>query len=388
MRHLILWCWIFCGIGAIPEAHSQGYRIPPDGYRFQFPRDHGSHPEYRIEWWYLTGHLSDSSQADSDPPHFGYQATFFRFARSPQMETSPALVHSDQLFMAHMALSDLKNKQYHYEEKIQKRGWDAYASEAHLHTRNGNWTFIQNVSSDQAFEANLDATIGADIQMRLHLASPTQPVIFGRNGVSLKGADPDARSLYITFPRLKTSGTIHYQGREFQIKGTSWMDHEISSSQLAPDQVGWNWASIHLDDGRSIMVYMMRTTGNSMDPYSSFHVIDNDNTSVHQFDSSDFSWSVDKVWTSPDTKASYPVHSTIHFTPPETAPTSAKSLPNQFVLRSRMPQQEFNSKITNLHYWEGACDVFHPNGQKIGSAYVELTGYGHSLTPYLSPNSY
>lgn len=372
----------------MPEASAQGFRIPPDGYRFQFPRDHGSHPEYRIEWWYITGHLADSSQAVTDPPQFGYQATFFRIARSPQTATSTTLVHSDQLFMAHMALSDLHAHQYHHEEKIQKRGWDAYASESHLHTRNGNWSLVQNPASEHAFEVQLDATIGADIQMRLHLASPTEPVIFGRNGVSLKGADPGARSLYITFPRLNTTGTIHLNGKEYLIRGTSWMDHEISSSQLAPDQVGWNWASIHLDDGRSIMVYMMRTIDNSMDPYSSLHLVEPDNTTVHQFDSPTFSWAVDKVWTSPETEATYPIHSTIHFSPPETAPTSATSLPNQFVLRSRMPQQEFNSKITNLHYWEGACDVFHPNGQKIGSAYIELTGYGHSLTPYLSPNSY
>lgn len=383
---LVLICVCGPALNAVHSARARNWQIPPLNYPFSFPRDHGSHPDYRIEWWYITGHLTTDSSRNTQ---FGYQATFFRIGLTPGEQENASdgpVVSDDHIFMAHMALTDISGETFHHEEKLNRRGWDAWADTQYLNTANGNWSLIQDTQSDH-FEARLRSTIGADIEFDFTITSPDPPVIFGKDGVSIKGADPSARSLYITFPRLKTTGTLRFGKQNLPVSGTSWMDHEISSSQLDENQVGWNWASILLNDGRSIMVYMMRQKDQSMDPHSSYNLILPGNETVHEFTSENFSWKPIRNWTNPDSGHSYPVESEIHFTLTDTGDEADSNPPAVVRLVPRLDNQEMLSKISKVQYWEGACDVLDESGQSIGKAYVELTGYDQALTPLMSAES-
>lgn len=371
--------WMPDLIVAADNESQPAFSVPPEHYPFQFPRDHGSHPDYRIEWWYITGHFNASPAGEptkKSSRKFGFQATFFRIAGDAPGDR--------QFYMAHMALTDIRSQKFYHEEKLNHEGWDAGSSKDYLNTHNGNWSLVQDIANPSSFLASLKATIGADVTMKFQFSHEGDPVIFGKNGVSLKGDAPDARSLYITFPKLMTSGTLTLMGQSYDISGMSWMDHEISSSQLAPDQIGWNWASIHLDDGRSVMVYMMRKNDQSKDPYSFFNVIEADNKSVTEYAAKDFSWTPDQWWESEMTGSKYPISSKIRIISKSPLSGHRPPLPEEFHLKPLMKAQEMESKVSNVHYWEGACDVVDSMGVKIGRAYVELTGYGSPLTRFLS----
>jgi predicted secreted hydrolase len=147
------------------------------------------------------------------------------------------------------------------------------------------------------------------------------------------------------------------------------MDHEISSSQLEQDQVGWDWVSIRLNDGRDIMAYRMRTTEEKADPYSTFAWVDIDGNASHQALQDDM-WRVVRRWTSPETKNTYPVE--IELSLPDHKSNN--------VFRAHLvplsDDQEMLGLISGIEYWEGACDVIDLEGNQIGEAYMELTGYG------------
>lgn len=374
---------VLLSINFVTNGFGDDFSIPVENYPFAFPKDHGAHPDYRIEWWYLTGHLSGKNTSSDKKSRFGYQATFFRVA---QAKTGPGnnFLNNGQFFMAHMALSDIDGKKFYHEEKMNRDGWDAYSRTDYLHCRNGNWTLRQDPKMGY-FSAQLNSTIGSEIKLSFDLTSEKPPVIFGENGVSVKGAHPSARSLYITFPKLFTKGKLELGENEYEISGETWMDHEISSSQLDDDQIGWNWASIHLDSGKSIMVYMMRKKDGSKDPYSFFNLISSSLESVKQFSSKTFTWQTIRHWKSESTNSKYPVESVIQFLPPKSENEKLTGVPEKMILKPLLDFQEMESRISDVQYWEGACEVLNGEGKKIGKAYVELTGYGNSLTPLLSP---
>lgn len=381
--NILLSIFTLCtAITCLGEDH--GFAIPPENYKFSFPKDHGAHPDYRIEWWYITGHLNGKDTKSQKTSRFGYQATFFRVAQK-KSNLGNKFLNNGQFFMAHMALSDIDGEKFYHEEKMNRDGWDAYSKSNYLHCRNGNWSLIQDLDVN-TFSAELKSTIGTEILFDFNLSCQKPPVIFGENGVSLKGAHPSARSLYITFPKLVTRGNLTIGEHKLEISGESWMDHEISSSQLDDDQIGWNWASIHLDSGKSVMVYMMRKKDGSKDPYSFFNLIGSDLITVTQFSSKRFSWVPVRNWKSEATQSSYPVESVIQFLPEKEDPQNYPGIPRVMKLKPLLDFQEMESRISDVQYWEGACEVINEQGEKIGKAYVELTGYGNSLTPLLSPS--
>jgi predicted secreted hydrolase len=173
----------------------------------------------------------------------------------------------------------------------------------------------------------------------------------------------------MTFTRLQTTGTLKLNGTSFQVQGRSWMDHEISSSQLEQDQVGWDWVSIRLNDGRDIMAYRMRTSNEKTDPYSTVAWVDVDGNPAHQPLQDDM-WRVLRRWTSPETKNTYPVEIEL------TLPEPKGNLAFRAHLVPLCDNQEMLGHISGIEYWEGACDVVDPEGNRIGEAYMELTGYG------------
>jgi predicted secreted hydrolase len=288
----------------IPATTADGYSIPQFGKQFVFPRDHGSHPDFAIEWWYITGHLFASNDAQ-----FGFQATFFRRALRPPDATnnsaSPAF-GNDQIYLAHMALVDKTSGKFIYQEKLNRAGWDADSSTNTLDVHNGNWSLRlapQKIGGRDIFE--LQGSVGADAAFVLDLLPKKPMVIFGTNGVSRKAADVQASSHYLTFPRLAVTGTLTLDETNLATTGEAWMDHEFSSSQLGAGQVGWDWLSLQLFDGRELMAYRMRRPDGSTDPFSTVAWIDGQSV-VRQIGPDQFTWKTLQHWRSPKTGSDYP----------------------------------------------------------------------------------
>ena len=322
------------------------------GRQFVFPRDHGSHPEFRTEWWYITGHLDAA-----DGRRFGFQVTFFRQASTAAGEP---------LYLAHAALLDAETVAFLHEERLNRAGWDAFASTEKLDVRNGNWTL--RMDGEQLL---VQATVHADVSLKLRLTPAKPLVVFGKDGVSKKGASDQAASHYLTFPRLLCAGEVNSGGVKREVKGTAWMDHEISSSQLDAGQVGWDWAAIQLHDGTDVMVYRMRREDGSSDPAGTTLAWIDAKGHVRHVDSTQFQWAVDERWTSPRSKVSYPIRPVI------------TSEGKTFRLVPLREDQELSGGVTGIAYWEGACDVQDATGKVIGRAFLELAGYAGDLGKHL-----
>lgn len=343
-------------------AASEEFLRAQAGYTYQFPADHGSHPAYGIEWWYITGHLFEANGR-----RYGFQATFFRRGIVPRQEKG-VLFGKDQLYMAHMAILDLDADRFLSEDRINRNGWDADAAVGKLDIHNGNWTLTM---VDEATETmTLAGTVAGEYAFALNLIPRKSRVIFGENGVSVKGED--AASLYITFPRLSITGSLTDEDGERVVTGSAWMDHEISTSQLTEEQVGWDWASIQLDDQREIMLYLLRHADGSLSPYSKLTWIDQSGR-LTSMDADSFSWKNRATWTSTSTGITYPVDFDL------VVPQPDGGAPLRLRLQPLREDQEFVGRLTDIHYWEGACHVRDLAGRIIGRAFIELTGYGDSL---------
>ncbi len=337
----------------VPPTTSGGFAVPQPGHEFSFPRDHGAHPEFKLEWWYLTGHLYAK-----DGRRFGYQATFFRNA-APDKSTD--------IYLAHMTLTDVKTGGFHEQERLNRAGWDAGSAADKLDVHNGPWSLrMTNVATNRM---ELHGGVRAEARFALKLEPAKPLVIFGDNGVSRKGAEPTAASYYLTFPRLRTEGTLTLNEETFAVTGETWMDHEISSSQLGANQVGWDWAGIQFTDGREIMFYRLRLRDGSADAASSLTWVD----SASRTKKSSFKWEVLTRWKSPSTGADYPVRVRITTTDPATQKETV------FILEPLAQNQELAGRLGGIPYWEGACRVLAADGRVIGSAYLELTGYAKDL---------
>lgn len=347
----------------IPSRTADGYAVPRPNPEFTFPRDHGSHPEYKIEWWYLTGHLQTGSETSPPIRRYGFQATFFRSA-SPlsvaQRPAPPGFGH-DQIYLAHMALIDIENGRFRYQERLNRAGWDAGAAVHKLDVHNGDWRL--RMLNKEVLQ--LSGGIRAEARFNFTLA-PIKPLVkFGENGYSRKGSAPTAASYYLTYSRLAVEGELQVDGRSLPVIGQAWMDHEYSSSQLDENQVGWDWLSAQLDDGREIMFYALRLKDGSFDPASRLTWVDQ----TGQTHVRDYKWEVLSRWRSPRTGAEYPQRVRLTTTDP------ADGRKRSFQVIPYHPAQELAGEIGGVAYWEGACRIEDESNRIIGRAYMELTGY-------------
>jgi len=351
-----------------------GFSQPAAGRRFAFPRDHGSHPEFALEWWYVTGHLYETNGL-----RHGFQATFFRRSTPRRTEAAAPATPTfgdDQLHLAHMAFLDGASGHFLHQERLNRDGWDAAASTNLLDVRNGNWSLRHGVGSagdPGAGAVELRGGVRAEVAWTLSL-SPAKPlVVFGTNGVSRKAAEPWASSHYLTFTRLAVTGTLTRDGRPRRVQGEAWMDHEFSSSQLGTGQVGWDWAGIQLNDGREIMAYRMRRADAATDPFSTLAWVDREGA-VRHLGPASFRWEAEGRWRSPETGAEYPARVRLTVEDPVTGrPFTLQLIPIQAA-------QELTGGLGGIAYWEGACRVLDAEGREIGSAFMEMTGYAASLS--------
>jgi predicted secreted hydrolase len=356
------------GVELVPSDSraGEGFASPQPGRLFRFPKDHGSHPEFRIEWWYVTGHLNSG-----DGARHSFQATFFRRAggRSPK-PTAGASTNftSDELFLAHMAWLDVDSGRFRHEERLNRRGWDAAADTEQLAVRNGNWS-LRDIDSN-TFE--LHGGVQAEVAWTLTLKPQKPLVIFGTNGVSRKAAEPWAASHYLTFSRLAVTGQMRRGSSAQTVQGEAWMDHELSSSQLGQGQVGWDWASVQLHDGRELMAYRMRREDGKTDPYSTVAWISREGR-VTQFAADQFTWKTEGNWKSPRSGAQYPA--VVVLSTPKWEAQSVEVLR----IEPLSADQELSGLGGSIPYWEGACRVLDTEGKVVGNAFLEMTGYAGLL---------
>lgn len=333
----------------------EGFAVPQPGRGFEFPRDHGSHPEFKIEWWYLTGHLF----AGDGARRFGYQATFFRQA-SPD--------GARQIYLAHMALTDVNGARFFHQARLNRAGWDAHASTETLDLRNGPWTLTMTGPATETME--LRGGVRAEAAFALTLTPAKPLVFFGEDGVSRKGAGPTAASHYLTFTRLRTEGTLTLGDETLAVTGETWMDHEISSSQLDEEQVGWDWVSVHFEDGRELMLYRLRLKDGAADPASTLTWVDAPGATRK----AEFAWEPLTRWRSPRSGAEYPARIRLTTTDP------ADGRERVLLIEPLLADQELDGDRDGIAYWEGACRVRDEStGRVVGSAYMELTGYAKPL---------
>ncbi len=355
----------------ISATTADGYSIPQFGKQFSFPRDHGSHPDFAIEWWYITGHLFATNDAQ-----FGFQATFFRRALVPPGATnhsSSAAFGNDQIYLAHMALVDKTSGKFIYQEKLNRAGWDAASSTNTLDVQNGNWSLRLAPEKSAGREIfKLQGTVDSDAAFVLDLSPKKPMVVFGTNGVSRKAEDFKASSHYLTFPRLAVAGRLTVNETNLAVTGEAWMDHEFSSSQLGAGQVGWDWLSLQLFDGRELMAYRMRRSDGTTDPFSTVAWVDGQSV-VRQTGPDKFSWKTLQHWRSPKSNSEYPSLVELSAENPVTGKTE------NFIVQPFVADQELVGKVGGVGYWEGACRVLDENKKEIGRAYMELTGYAESL---------
>lgn len=345
-----------------PARTADGFEVPQPGRQFVFPRDHGSHPGFKVEWWYVTGHLEAGNGR-----RFGFQATFFQNAGPvPDPPATPNAFGRAPLHLAHMAVLDVASGRFLHQSRVNRDGWDAGSSRETLDVRNGNWSLRLVDAGTGAMD--LAGGVDATAAFRLRL-TPSKPlVVFGTNGVSRKGADPAAASHYLTFPRLAASGEVQSGGERLAVTGLAWMDHEISSSQLEPGQSGWDWACVQLDDGRDLMAYRMRRDDGTTDRHSTLAWIGRDGA-VRHFGPDRFGWEPAGEWTSPVTGGRYPNRVRLR------APGVDGGPAEEFLLEPLHPAQELSDRVGRVAYWEGACRVLDAGGKPVGRAYLELAGY-------------
>jgi predicted secreted hydrolase len=361
-------CPAACAIGvALATTVSMGasWREAAPGYRFEFPRDHASHPDYKIEWWYYTGNLESASGR-----RFGYQVTFFRVGIDPE-PANPSRWAVRDLFMAHLAVSDPDGGRYRFDERLSRAGPGlSGAATDRYHVWNDDW----RVSLDPNGRHAIDAASAA-AAVSLVLDEGKAPAINGVNGISQKGTRPGNASHYYSLTRMPTRGTIHIDGERFDVTGESWMDHEFGTTVLEAEQQGWDWLSIQLADGRELMLYQLRRADGSRDPRSSGTLAGRDGRSRH-LSEGDFSLTPTGRTVRASSGATYPIGWIVAI--PEEQLDLAVSTP--------LDNQELWTTGAGIAYWEGMIDVTGTSrGASIrGRGYLEMTGYKGSLGRIMS----
>jgi len=364
---LLLVVLLIAGFASAAETANE-FRLATEGYRYEFPRDHGSHDRFRTEWWYYTGHLSTTSGR-----RFGYQLTFFRRGvPREQIKTLPSRWSVTELYLAHFAVADLAKGQFRYAEKISRAGLGKAGAEPdRLHAWIDRWSAEMPANSEHH---SLTAADG-DLAVQLDLTPEKPPVIHGTGGISRKGNASGQASHYYSLTRMATTGRLTIGKESFDVTGASWMDHEFGSAELGDDLVGWDWFSLQLADRTELMLYRLRRADGSADPVSSGTFIDRDGKGQH-LALGDFALEPLTNWTSPASKAVYPQRWRL------TIPSRQLSLE----LVPLMAEQELSTtRSTQVTYWEGAIEATGAaQGKPIkGQGYMELTGYAERFTKKL-----
>lgn len=335
---------------------SSDFRPALPGYEFEFPRDHGSHDEYKTEWWYYTGHLRTDGGR-----RYGFEVTFFRVG----VDRDPAETRWDlqNLSLAHFALTDIGEGKFRYYEKLNRSSpFTAAAATGKLDVFNEGWRATTQADGSWRLVARQSGD-AIDLTMR----SRKTPAIHGRNGVSVKAEGVGYASHYYSMTRLEVKGSVTSAGRRERCSGLAWMDHEFGSSALRENQQGWDWFAIQLENETELMLYQIRRSDGIPDVTSSGSLITDSGEVIH-IRRDQMSIRPAGRWRSPRTGALYPMGWDVQ------VPSLRISLKLTPLLQN---QELVTSGSTQVTYWEGAVDATGSFGNVSisGQGYVEMTGY-------------
>jgi predicted secreted hydrolase len=332
-----------------------------------FPRDHGAHNDFGIEWWYATGWLQRDN-ATGDTPAFGFQLTFFR-SRTGVAQQIDSRFAARQLLFAHAALSDVSAKRLVHAERIARWNGDAQAqraaaaqSDTHVHI--GAWHFARNA---ERYDAKLgDESAGFAFDLAL---TPTQPLLLqGDQGFSRKGPQPDNASHYYSQVQLSVQGQLTLGSRErMPVRGRAWLDHEWSGSLMPDGAVGWDWIGINLDDGGALTAFRLRDArGAAVWSGGSHRTRDG---ALRVFSDGEALFEPLQTWRSAATRATYPVRWRL------------RCPAGEFEVQALFDAQELDGRSsTGSVYWEGLSSLERAqDGARVGWGYLEMTGYAAPL---------
>jgi predicted secreted hydrolase len=347
----------------------------------QFPRDFGSHPDLRTEWWYITGHAQAGGRL------WGFQVTFFR-SRVDVAQGLQSAFAAKQLLFAHAAITDVQGQRLLHGQRIARAGFGvAEANEADTRIRLQDWslerTELGAAESGGLAGANASTPVPqtpppsryttrvVDTSFALHLRfDTTQPVLLqGQQGLSRKGPQAEQASYYYSQPQMQVAGELVVDGRRLPVApgtGRAWMDHEASEALMHPEAVGWDWIGMNLHDGTALTAFRLRRAdGSALWAGGSVRA---PGQAVQVFGAEDVSFTPLRWWTSPRSGARYPVGWRVR--------TPAGS----FEVRTLLDAQELDSDgSTGAIYWEGLSDLLGSAGQVVGRGYLEMTGYARAL---------
>lgn len=324
------------------------------GAGIDLPGDHASHPDYRTEWWYVTGWLETE-----DGSSLGFQVTFFR-TRIAQPESHPSAFAARELIIAHAALSDPTFGRLRHDQKIARAGHGlAGAETARMRAWIGDWVLER---SGESWRTRIAAE---DFDLSLQMEPLQQALVHGEQGYSRKGQAPASASLYYSLPRLAVTGEVSRGGHVQAVTGSAWLDHEWSTALMEPGAVGWDWVGVQLEDGGSLMAFRMRAADGGV-RWAAATRRDAAGRTIHH-GPGEVQFRPGRRWRSPRTGVEYPVEFAVQVGS------------EQFELTPLMDDQESDSRrTTGAIYWEGAVRARAANGSR-GQGYLELTGYGAPL---------
>lgn len=340
---------------ALGGGQTAGYARALGPREFRFPADHGAHPEYRNEWWYVTANLEDEQGR-----RYGLQFTLFRIALAPQAPRRASRWATRQVWMGHFAVTDAAGGLHRAHERY-ARGALGLAG-AQLSPRFRVWLqdWALEGGPGAAFPWRLRAAVPG-VEAALELTPIKDIVLQGEDGLSPKSDEPGNASYYYSLPRMAAGGELRLDGRRHRVRGLAWLDREWSTSALGPEQAGWDWFSLQLADGRDLMYYRLRRKDGSADPHSAGTLVEADGR-VRRLRADSVSIETLAHWMSP-TGVRYPSLWRLR----------VEGLARPLTVRPVIPDQEMDLTV---RYWEGAVDVLDPDGRPLGRGYVELAGYG------------
>ncbi|MGE4051323.1 MAG: lipocalin-like domain-containing protein [Piscinibacter sp.] len=333
------------------------------GRALSFPRDHGSHPEARTEWWYATGWLAAPGETE---PRFGFQVTFFR-SRTDVARDHPSRFAARHLVFAHAALSDLAARRLRHDQRIARAGFEvAQAAEDDTRVALRGWRFERGGPVEASVYRARLASDAAGFAFDFELAT-TQPLLLqGEAGFSRKGPRPEQASHYYSQPQLAVRGTLTRDGKPQAVQGRAWLDHEWSEQILDAQASGWDWIGINLADGSALTAFRLRRPdGSALWAGGSLRQA---GSAVRAFAADEVVFEPLERWTSPVSNATYPVAWRV------STPAGVHRV------RALLADQELDSRgSTGAIYWEGLSELLDDGGRRIGLGYLEMTGYADRL---------
>jgi predicted secreted hydrolase len=364
-RALLLTAALAVGGPRLPSAQTDDDERVRRGRVLRFPRDHGAHLATAIEWWYVTGALQDPADH-----RFGFQVTFFR-SRTGLAEGLDSRFAARHLLFAHAALTDLHDRRHLHEQRVARWSGDpasglARASLRDTDLRLGGWSLQRSeVDGQSVYRTRFGSIPGAatqDFWLDLQLRA-TQPVLLqGDAGFSRKGPEQAQASHYLSEPQLSVQGDLTRAGQRTAVSGRAWLDHEWSDHLLHPDAVGWDWIGMNLDDGGALTAFRLRRAdGSSLWAGGSLRTAGG---ALQVFAADGVRFTPGRLWPSPSSGARYPTQWQID--------TPA----GRFEVRALLDAQELDSRAsTGTVYWEGLSELFDAQQRRIGTGYLEMTGY-------------